>query len=281
MKYIDKTLKKQQGEQIVTEFLNCFHNRTKAYPNDMYKAFCSEIDDAHNHVQFRQRLINEVLIQEQDGLCCYCMRRLSECKKMTIEHVMPNHAVDKTELDKYRTRATVLDGLPHSEDFKSLSPITYPPHPHSIAYQNLLLSCDGNLFNESPTPQCCNLKRKHTFLPPFVLYSNIIQTFIYTEDGMAEWQEDPEPPESKGNAMRILGLNKSILKMVRRIWFFCTDNNLNPQIEEKDFVVNTMMGYLNFPSMNEEDINMLLNFKKDKYWKLLLEYDAFATIKHC
>ena len=247
----------------------------------MYKAFCSEIDDAHNHVQFRQRLINEVLIQEQDGLCCYCMRRLSECKKMTIEHVMPNHAVDKTELDKYRTRATELDGLPHSEDFKSLSPITYPPHPHSIAYQNLLLSCDGNLFNENPTPQCCNLKRKHTFLPPFVLYSNIIQTFIYTADGMAEWQEDPEPPESKGNAMRILGLNKSILKMVRRIWFFCTDNNLNPHKEEKDFVINTMMGYLNFPSMNEEDINMLLNFKKDKYWKLLLEYDAFATIKHC
>lgn len=281
MKYIDKTLKKQQGEQIVTEFLDCFHNRTKAYPNDMYKAFCSEIDDAHNHVQFRQRLINEVLIQEQDGLCCYCMRRLSECKKMTIEHVMPNHAVDKTELDKYRTRATELDGLPHSEDFKSLSPITYPPHPHSIAYQNLLLSCDGNLFNESPTPQCCNLKRKHTFLLPFVLYSNIIQTFIYTEDGMAEWQEDPEPPESRGNAMRILGLNKSILKMVRRIWFFCTDNNLNPHKEEKDFVINTMMGYLNFPSMNEEDINMLLNFKKDKYWKLLLEYDAFATIKHC
>ena len=247
----------------------------------MYKAFCSEIDDAHNHVQFRQRLINEVLIQEQDGLCCYCMRRLSECKKMTIEHVMPNHAVDKTELDKYRTRATELDGLPHSEDFKSLSPITYPPHPHSIAYQNLLLSCDGNLFNESPTPQCCNLKRKHTFLLPFVLYSNIIQTFIYTEDGMAEWQEDPEPPESRGNAMRILGLNKSILKMVRRIWFFCTDNNLNPHKEEKDFVINTMMGYLNLPSMNEEDINMLLNFKKDKYWKLLLEYDAFATIKHC
>ena len=281
MKNIDKTLKKQQGEQIVTEFLDCFHNRTKAYPNDMYKAFCSEIDDAHNHVQFRQRLINEVLIQEQDGLCCYCMRRLSECKKMTIEHVMPNHAVDKTELDKYRTRATELDGLPHSEDFKSLSPITYPPHPHSIAYQNLLLSCDGNLFNESPTPQCCNLKRKHTFLLPFVLYSNIIQTFIYTEDGMAEWQEDPEPPESRGNAMRILGLNKSILKMVRRIWFFCTDNNLNPHKEEKDFVINTMMGYLNLPSMNEEDINMLLNFKKDKYWKLLLEYDAFATIKHC
>lgn len=79
MKYIDKSLRKQQGEQIVTEFLNCFYNKTKAYPNDMYKAFCSEIDDAHSHVKFRQRLIDEVLMSEQGGLCCYCMRRLSEC----------------------------------------------------------------------------------------------------------------------------------------------------------------------------------------------------------
>lgn len=281
MKYIDKSLRKQQGEQIVTEFLNCFYNRTKAYPNDMYKAFCSEIDDAHSHVKFRQRLIDEVLMSEQGGLCCYCMRRLSECRKITLEHIMPNHAVDKTELDKYRTRATELNGLPHSEDFKSQFPLTYPPHPHSIAYQNLVLSCDGDLFNESQTPQCCNLKRKHKFLPPFVLYSNIVQTFIYTEDGMAEWQEDPEPPESKENAMRILGLNKPILKMARRIWFFCTDNNLDPHKDNKDIVVNTMMGHLIPGFTTEEEINMLLNFKKDKYWKLLLEYDAFATINHC
>lgn len=27
MKHIDKSLKKQQGEQIVTEFLNRFHNK--------------------------------------------------------------------------------------------------------------------------------------------------------------------------------------------------------------------------------------------------------------
>lgn len=281
MKFIDKSIRKQQGEQIVSEFLNCFYTRTKAYPNDIYNAFCSEIDDAHSHIKFKQRLIDEVLMPEQDGLCCYCMRRLSECRKITLEHIMPNHAIDKTELDKYRTIYTELNGLPHSDDFKSLFPITDPPHPHSIAYQNLVLSCDGYLFNESQTPQCCNLKRKHEFLPPFVLYSNIVQTFIYTEDGMVEWQEDPEPPESKGNAMRILGLNMSILKMARRIWFFCTDNNLDPHKDNKDFVVNTMMGHLIPESTAEGEINMLLNFKKEKYWKLLLEYDAFATINHC
>lgn len=281
MKFIDKSLKKCQGEQIVTEFLNCFHDRTGTYPGDMFKAFCTEIDDNHQHVRFRKRLVDEVLIPEQNGLCCYCMRKLSECSKVTIEHIMPNHATDKAELDKYRTKKTPLDGLPHSDDFKSQSPIVYPPHPHSIAYQNLILSCDGDLFKENNTrASCCNLKREHAFLPPFVLYSNIADTFIYTADGLAEWTEDPEPPESKKNAVKILGLNNSVLRMVRRIWFFCNDNNLYPHTDNKEVVINTMMGYLASPEIPEAVINMLLNFKRDKYWNLLLEYDAFATIHH-
>lgn len=280
MKFIDKTLKRQEGEQIITEFLDCFHHRTGAYPHDMYNALCAEIDDAHNHIKFRTRL-ESVLMTEQNGLCCYCLRKLSECRKVTIEHIMPNHAKDKAELDEYRTKKTELDGLPHTDDFKAQSPIVYPPHPHSIAYQNMVLSCDGDLFKEHNTKSvCCNLKRAHRLLPPFVLYNDIEQRFNYTVDGMAEWTDDPEPPESRNNAMRILGLNNYVLRMVRRIWFFCIDHNLNPHTDRKDDVINTMMGYLASQSITENEINMLLNFKKDKYWKLLLEYDAFATIPH-
>ena len=36
MKYIDKSLDKQKGEQVVTEFLDCFYKRTGTYPDDMY-----------------------------------------------------------------------------------------------------------------------------------------------------------------------------------------------------------------------------------------------------
>lgn len=67
MRYIDKSLDKQKGEQVVTEFLDCFYKRTGTYPDDMYNAFSTEIDDAHGHVKFRQRLIDEVLNPEQDG----------------------------------------------------------------------------------------------------------------------------------------------------------------------------------------------------------------------
>lgn len=281
MKFIDKTLKKEEGEQIVTEFLDCFHKRTGAYPSDMFNAFSTEIDDAHEHARFRKRLVESVLMPEQNGLCCYCMRKLSECQKVTIEHIMPNHAKDKEELDEYRTRKTELDGLPHPDEFRLQTPIAYPPHPHPIAYQNLILSCDGDLFKEkNARPVCCNLKREHRFLPPFVLYNDIMHRFNYTVDGMAEWLDDPEPPESRKNAMRILGLNNYLLRMVRRIWFFCIDYNLNPRVDRKDDIINTMLGYLASQNITEQETNMLLNFKKDKYWKLLLEYDAFATINH-
>lgn len=281
MKYIDKSLNRQKGEQIVTEFLDCFHKRTGAYPDDMYKAFGAEIDDVHGHAKFRQRLIDEVLTPEQNGRCCYCMRNLSECLKTTVEHVMPNHAVDKKELDEYRTKPTQLDGLPHPADFMSMDPIVYPPHPHSIAYQNLVLSCDGDLFREKSRPVCCNLKRRNEFLHPFVLYKDIAQTFVYMVDGTAEWTEDPEPPDSRKNAVRILGLNQSVLKMVRRIWFFCNDYGIDPHTAKKDVVINTMMGYMASSKTTVNETDLLLNFKLDKYWNLLLEYDAFASIKHC
>ncbi len=79
-------------------------------------------------------------------------------------------------------------------------------------------------------------------------------------------------------AVRILKLNQFILKMVRRIWFFCTDNGLNPHGGNRDEIINTMFGFLDAGEANEA--NMLMNFKKDKYWNLLLQYDAFATIRH-
>lgn len=281
MKYIDKTINKQEGEQIVGEFLSCFHNRRGTYPNDMYDAFSKEIDDAHNHVIFRQRLISEVLIPEQGNRCCYCLRDLSQCAKITVEHIMPNHAQDKAELDTYRTRQTELDGLPHPNDYRREDDfIATPPHPHSIAYQNLVLSCHGDFFNENSKPMCCNLKREHRFMPPIVLFPDIQLRFEYCEDGTASWSDDPEPPESKKNVVRILGLNNSILKMIRRMWFFCNDNDIDLHQKERGEIVNLMFSQLAKSHASERETNMLLNFKKDKYWNLLLQYDAFAEMRH-
>ena len=40
------------------------------------------------------------------------------------------------------------------------------------------------------------------------------------------------------------------------------------------------MGYLDPDSTTESEMQMLANFKKEKYWNLLLHYEAFANIPH-
>ena len=280
MRYINKALHKNQGEKIVTEFLERFFTRKNVFPSDFYNAFSSEIDDNNGGVTFRDRLRDSVLLPEQQGLCCYCLRRLDKCKKITVEHLMRNHAADKAELDTYRSRPTALDGIPHSDEYRAGALTSVPPHPHSIAYQNLVLSCDGDFFKEGTKNSCCNLKRLNKFIPPLPLYSDIDLTFVYHADGMAEWTRDPQPPESQKNAVKILKLNNSILKMVRRIWFFCKDNGLDPRNDDRNIIVNTMIGYLD-PLSDVRASAILRNFKKANYWNLLLEYEAFFDVNHC
>ena len=40
------------------------------------------------------------------------------------------------------------------------------------------------------------------------------------------------------------------------------------------------MGYLDPDSTTESEMQMLANFKKEKCWNLLLQYEAFANIPH-
>lgn len=274
MKYIDKKLHKAEGEQIVSEFLQCVHQRLGAYPEELYKNFGQEIDDAHGHVIFRARLQNEVLEPEQEGVCCYCLRKLDNCNHRTIEHLIRNHAESQEEMDSYRIRPTELDGLVWSRVFTSDKNPIYPPYPHSVAYQNLVVSCDGDLFNENSNPVSCNLKRGKTFVPPFVLYEDIADRFVYYPDGTADWLDD----SGRKSVVSILGLNKPVLKMIRRIWFYIASHRINIAITSKEDLVNEIYGNLVGPDFSESETKMLFNFKVEKYWNLFLQYEAFALI---
>lgn len=278
MKYIDKKLHKAEGEQIVSEFLQCIHQRLGAYPEELYKNFGQEIDDAHGHVIFRARLQNEVLEPEQEGVCCYCLRKLDNCNHRTIEHLIRNHAESQEEMDSYRTRPTELDGLVWSRVFTSDKNPIYPPYPHSVAYQNLVVSCDGDLFNENSKPVSCNLKRGKAFVPPFVLYEDIADRFVYYPDGTADWLDDPNGSIGRKSVVSILGLNKPVLKMIRRIWFYIASHRINIAITSKEDLVNEIYGNLVGPDFSESETKMLFNFKVEKYWNLFLQYEAFASI---
>jgi len=280
MKYIDKTLHKDDGEKIVSEFLRCIYKRLGTYPEELYKNFGQEIDDNHDHRIFRERLQTDVLELEQNGLCCYCLRKLSGCKTKTIEHLICNHTQTIQDFNKYLSRRTVLNELAFSKDFTSGNNPQYPPYPHSVAYQNLVVSCDGDLFNESNRATSCNLKRRNKFLQPLPLYEDIQTKFIYHSNGMAEWLDNSNQT-NKESVVSILGLNNAVLKMIRRIWFYVADHKINIHGVSRENLIYEMYGnWVVGPDFSSKDYRMLFNFKLDKYWNLFLQYDAFAKIKH-
>ena len=52
----------------------------------------------------RQRLMEEVLLPEQNHRCCYCMRRIDDrMDDASIEHIVPQHTTTNEEMSHYFT----------------------------------------------------------------------------------------------------------------------------------------------------------------------------------
>ena len=80
--------------------------------------------------QLPKKEIRETLLEEQHGLCAYCMRRLSSPDDVKIEHWFPLSEARDTAID----------------------------------YQNFLGSCDG-IYSENQQPcSCCDKKKSGTII---------------------------------------------------------------------------------------------------------------------
>lgn len=77
-----------------------------------------------------------ILLNEQRGRCCYCMRRIDRLAsdERTIEHVIVNHPKDSDDYNQYLGKNSQLDtaDIISSADFlaRQMPP---PPYPHSVA----------------------------------------------------------------------------------------------------------------------------------------------------
>ena len=286
MRYIDKTKKTSQGHAITESFLRTMYNRYRNSAEgfcpervDLYKQFGKEIDDEHGGRTFRLRMADEVLIPEQEGRCCYCLRRLDKCLKPNMEHVVPNHPKDDEEWREYMGRTPIVrDNCCRSDEWLQ-NPETCVPNPHSIAYENLVMSCDGDLLNSGNRPVSCNLRRRHNDMLPLVLMGNISQILLYRTDGTAFWKDEND--QLGEVSISHLGLNTFMLRLVRRVWFVVNDNNLilDGTTNREEFI-NTIFGLMSQDGLSEEEKHAVFNFKLENMWQLLLQFDAFRTISH-
>jgi hypothetical protein len=266
MKFIDKTILATEAEAIVSAFLKELKVEGAEYPKDLYSAFKSAKNEENILLQ---NLLTNLLLKEQHNRCCYCMRKLdSEDEEKTIEHLIPNKTKSKAIFDTYLNPKTVLndENVCFAEDFINKQETKFPPYPHTIAYHNLSVSCNGKI-SRSGSAIHCNLKRGDEYMEPFILYSKISEEFKYTTNGFVLWKD-------KKNILDQLGLNTTRLRMIRCIWFHATQNNFN-LLECNDTQRRIFLIKLEKEVPNDE-WDMLNNFKtNNQYWKLLKKYDYF------
>lgn len=288
MEYIDKKKGKKWAHPLLLSFLNrC--QKYSPYPADLYDTMKSDVDPDTNANPGREstykRLLTGILDESNGGAgighCCYCMRTISASgTHSTLEHVIPNKTPDQKEYNRYYSVPSNLEKDEHvmvfKEVFLSRHKASAPPFPHNVAYENLVASCDGCLPKGSLQHICCNNPRGDHYIPPFMFMSNIHDEFVYkAESGLVIWKSNPHLDRRERTRVvnNELNLNCDILRMIRRIWCFLAENDLDcvlPQ-EERRRIIDTLRP--RFPLGNDREL--IQNFVQDQYWLLLEDYRYF------
>ncbi len=265
MEYIDKTKNSQAAHKLLQRFLEEINNGPIDAEEDLYECLTRCTDIWH---KFRQ-----LILDDTNGKCCYCMRKISG---VTLEHVIIRSAENEVVLKKYFETQSELDKdniILESTFLKEK--LAAPPFPHTIAYENLIPSCIGNL-PKNGQGICCNFRRGDNYVPPMVFRKTIQDEIIYYTDGGIDWNVDCNYDEEGVLYVSKLGLDCIELQVIRYIWYFLSDKEYDLSSANRKEIIYSLLGQEN--SSNEFD-EMLMNFENDSYWNLLEKYSYFNDVK--
>lgn len=267
------------GHHYVMKFLNDAWNEDLGkYVNCTFKDFK------------KNRNFERLLLQEQRGLCCYCMRNLSLGKHTTLEHILP---LNENEVDKQKLYFRECGVLRKNVRFYFITPencskkLRCPKYPHFCAYENLVLSCDGSIYKseeEMPIPvgrlhNCCNNVRGNQYILP-LFYKRHIQQYVEYDKNGTLMRTKQMPASFKldfDEYIKVLRLNQDTLKLLRKTWCEVVRNGFsvadvmaaNAGTEDEK---NKRQGIVAVLMFNREESTKIL---KDQYWNLLCQYTYF------
>lgn len=281
MKHIDKSLNASEGNQVTDNYLNaiCTSNSGCKTYDVKYNTF-----RWHKGIRFVKQMA-DVLVKNQQGYCCYCMRRLFGNGDVTVEHILPQSEVDSgyyqriSELQPSKIQLTSV--------FNSTTNPQYPPYPHIVAYNNLVASCNGmfpKLNNEevevSDKPHCCNKKRKEDKAFPIYYLANVDSLVRYSkEDGRIYEVQGTAYQQETRDLILSAKLNWETLKDIRFIWAKMRNTDINAiksctdESSRKMFIYRLLKG----DEFNGVRVELSKKFEKEPYWKALMCYDWFHT----
>lgn len=290
MEYIDKTPFIKKEREINTAYLqDCF--------NKECRIFYPEIDTDQSYANFSAKKYRKgidgwenLLLLEQKGRCCYCMRKLDNCAR-NIEHVIPRN-IDpdnpQEEFKKYTQASATLDAnVMLASDFSKIKfnstedIAKTTKMPHRIALQNLLVSCNGK-FGSPSSGCCCNNARSNDYLLPLMLMPNVTNKVIYDGISGVVVISPQEPSWEKMVEM----LNDDTYKEVRVLWHKIwkhkdkIDLDSFESFEGRDRIIflKTIFdvdNFLNIPEEYKKYAGVVEN--NDIYWQLLMDFDWFLS----
>ena len=274
MKYINKS-NEARANLIIDEYLNIA--RTESY------------DAGHLYSQFgsfsrKNELVNNILLPEQNNFCCYCMRYMPDRTHATIEHIIRHSIPNSASMSRYfilHLGGLNSNNICHTDDY--LTGHSQPgQYPHKVAYHNFAMACIK-----------CNNTRGHKDIDPFFLYPNIHDDVNYNrQTGELTWLTDPEsikPVPTALPTVEKVGLNASLLKAIRSVWFFgkdhptitySTPDTVSNEAEKQDLVYRAFgAALLSNPSFTMDDLDAFISLLKPQIWnKFVLNYFYFATV---
>lgn len=247
------------GHRIIDSFITgCWQEDIGKYINLKY----SELK--------RNKNFNELLLEEQKGFCCYCMRKIS-LNETTLEHVMPHHIKkDLTDqLSHYQCYVSPQKVI-YQPDIEQGIRLKYPPYPHCIAYENLTASCDGRIYEDGENytlHACCNNKRGNDKIIPLFFLPKIHTILKYEEDGSLLYTDEYE------TTIKSLNLNCDSLQLIRKVWARIRKKNIKitevEAAEHNQDIRKDILVVLDIERVEEKKMSHIL------YWKLLIQFYWF------
>lgn len=267
MRWINKRDKgnRKHAHRIVNRFLHdAWNEESGCYVNCDYDTF-------KNNKRFKS-----LLYHEQEGYCCYCMRKLdlNDKGKSTMEHVMPHKAVDRDVAFYYAHVPNLRKNVRALLIKKDTSRLRhFHPYPHFCAYENLVLSCSGSVYKTdapdtelaSKLHECCNNPRGSKRVIPMFFYKT--QDFNYEADGTLSF-----PPQYEDSIKALRLETTENLRLMRKAWASIV----------KYHTVSDVVLAIDNPSQREDILmdtiltsSEVKRLKHDLYWHLLYEYRWF------
>lgn len=246
------------------------HNILHSFINDCWQEDSGKYINLGYHELKRNREFNSLLLKEQKGFCCYCMRKIPS-GELTLEHVIPHHIKDSLEEQLLHYYCYIPSkSVIYKSDIEQNRRLAYPPYPHCIAYENLTASCDGRIYEGGEKyllHACCNNKRGNDKIIPLFFLPRIHTILVYEEDGRLSYTDEYEA------TIKSLNLDCDALRLIRKVWARIRKNNIKIKEviagEGDQEIRKNIVVLLDMERPEEKTILHIL------YWKLLIQFYWF------